>query len=718
MRRALVLLAFLCACPSRRVDPPRASGADRVAIAKLEATRGGGVDELIARAQTGDAGTRDLALRALGRVGGPRALDALIAALGDPSPAIANRAAASIGVLASLSDPPPAVLARTSAALVALFDREGIDAAVVAEALGRAGDASAMGPLAARATSKDAPVAAAASAAVLRLGRREIALDRGTQAALITATTSDSADVRHAAVVALGREFRGKPPAPADAAVTKALALAIGDADAEVRAAAIDGLRRHQAVAAGATQIEQALQDADWRVAVQAAKALGGADGTDAGRDAVAAVLVKTWTLLADGGAPARAQVLLEGLRAIAPSSARPNVRSALDALVTLAAEPGRGGSLSPLVRGWTHCLASAAIGRAAPEQFGAAGGVLGCGNGALAPHYQAELIGELIAAKVGLVPDRFNLIRAMLKDADPPTRAVGLAAIPAVWPDVTDADRKEATGWVAGELAGATAPVAVGTAAETVKALLELEGVAPELRAALSASLIERAARETDPEVAGGLLDTLAQGKIADGKGACEHGARAVSPVIRAAAARCLAALAGGDGADKVFEEPAAAARPAADAADVIGKTVIWHVTTTRGEVTIALDPDVAPWHVATIAALTQKKFYDGLVFHRVVPDFVVQGGDPTGTGWGGPGFTLPSEPGTRLDGDSYARGAVGIADAGKDSGSSQWFAMHSRAEYLEGRYTRIGRVTSGQDVVDALVVGDAIVRATVEIR
>src|SRR6185503_14889319 len=130
----------------------------------------------------------------------------------------------------------------------------------------------------------------------------------------------------------------------------------------------------------------------------------------------------------------------------------------------------------------------------------------------------------------------------------------------------------------------------------------------------------------------AGGLLDTLAQGKIADGKAACEHGAQAVSPVIRAAAARCLAALAGAsDDEQKVFEEPAAAELPADDAAAVIGKTVTWHVTTTRGEVTIALEPDVAPWHVAEIAALTKKKFYDGLVFHRVVPDFVVQGGDPT---------------------------------------------------------------------------------------
>jgi cyclophilin family peptidyl-prolyl cis-trans isomerase len=117
----------------------------------------------------------------------------------------------------------------------------------------------------------------------------------------------------------------------------------------------------------------------------------------------------------------------------------------------------------------------------------------------------------------------------------------------------------------------------------------------------------------------------------------------------------------------------------------------------------------------VAAIVSLTQRHFYDGLEFHRVVPNFVVQGGDPTQTGSGGPGFALPAEPGSRLDGDSYKAGAVGFADAGKDSGGSQWFAMHSRAPHLEGRYTRVGQVVSGHDVVARLLVGDRVVTAQV---
>ena len=123
-----------------------------------------------------------------------------------------------------------------------------------------------------------------------------------------------------------------------------------------------------------------------------------------------------------------------------------------------------------------------------------------------------------------------------------------------------------------------------------------------------------------------------------------------------------------------------------------------------------IEFDPGAAPWSVAALTSLAREGFYRGLLWHRVVPDFVVQGGDPSGTGWGGPGFVLPAEPSLRGGRSRYDRGAVGIADAGLDTGGSQIFIMHSRAPHLEGRYTRIGQVVSGMDVVDSLLVGDII--------
>ena len=148
-----------------------------------------------------------------------------------------------------------------------------------------------------------------------------------------------------------------------------------------------------------------------------------------------------------------------------------------------------------------------------------------------------------------------------------------------------------------------------------------------------------------------------------------------------------------------------------------MIGKALRWRVTTTRGDLVIALHPDVAPWAVAMIVALTRKHFYDGLAFHRVVPNFVVQGGDPTESGSGGPGFSIPAEPAALADGIGYRAGGVGIADSGRDSGGSQWFAMHSRAPHLDGRYTQIGTLETGQKSADALLIGDRVVRATIEV-
>ena len=124
----------------------------------------------------------------------------------------------------------------------------------------------------------------------------------------------------------------------------------------------------------------------------------------------------------------------------------------------------------------------------------------------------------------------------------------------------------------------------------------------------------------------------------------------------------------------------------------------------TRRGTLVIALDGRAAPNAAATVLALAEDGYYDEGVFHRVVPDFVVQGGDPRGDGWGGPGFTIRSEW-SRIP---YERGAVGIAHSGKDTGGSQFFITLSPQPHLNGRYTVIGKVVSGMDVADAVQPGD----------
>ena len=133
--------------------------------------------------------------------------------------------------------------------------------------------------------------------------------------------------------------------------------------------------------------------------------------------------------------------------------------------------------------------------------------------------------------------------------------------------------------------------------------------------------------------------------------------------------------------------------------------------VVTVRGTFRIVLDTSSAPLTAREISALAADGFYDGLTFHRVVPNFVVQGGDPRGDGWGGPGFTLPDEP-SMMPFDS---GRVGIATSGRHTGGCQLFAMLLPSDRLTGHYTNIGDVTVGWEVLERLRVGDRIVRVEV---
>jgi len=122
------------------------------------------------------------------------------------------------------------------------------------------------------------------------------------------------------------------------------------------------------------------------------------------------------------------------------------------------------------------------------------------------------------------------------------------------------------------------------------------------------------------------------------------------------------------------------------------------------RGTFTIALDGELAPNTCALFLSLIADDYFGAMTFHRVVPDFVVQGGDPAGNGWGGPGFTIRSE----WSRARYDRAAVGIAHDGKDTGGSQFFVTLSPQPHLNGRYTIFGWVDKGMAVVDRIEVGD----------
>ncbi|HEY9900400.1 MAG TPA: peptidylprolyl isomerase [Pantanalinema sp.] len=123
---------------------------------------------------------------------------------------------------------------------------------------------------------------------------------------------------------------------------------------------------------------------------------------------------------------------------------------------------------------------------------------------------------------------------------------------------------------------------------------------------------------------------------------------------------------------------------------------------TTSKGKFTVVLFPKEAPKTVANFEKLVKKGFYDGLVFHRVIPGFVAQGGDPEGTGGGGPGYTIPDELDSSL---KHIRGSLAMAKTmAPNSGGSQFYIGFQPLPSLDGRYTVFGQVISGMDVVDKL--------------
>ena len=135
-------------------------------------------------------------------------------------------------------------------------------------------------------------------------------------------------------------------------------------------------------------------------------------------------------------------------------------------------------------------------------------------------------------------------------------------------------------------------------------------------------------------------------------------------------------------------------------------------HIKTSKGEITIQFNSDIAPVSVANFCMLSDQLFYHGITFHRVVPGFVIQAGDPTGTGWGGPGYDIVSE----FSDTDFGIGYVGMASAGKDTESSQFFIMQGSYSHLDSRYTLFAKVIEGMDVVYNITEDDKIITIQLE--
>jgi cyclophilin family peptidyl-prolyl cis-trans isomerase len=202
------------------------------------------------------------------------------------------------------------------------------------------------------------------------------------------------------------------------------------------------------------------------------------------------------------------------------------------------------------------------------------------------------------------------------------------------------------------------------------------------------------------------------------------KYGAAAAGPTLRAAlqdkdwavrlkAAELLKTL---DAPADTLEaiRPAPALRPVNYANPALTSPVFSphvYIETEKGTIEIELDVLDAPLTSDNFMTLARRGYFDGLAFHRVVPNFVIQGGDPRGDGDGGPGYTIRDE----LNQEPYVRGTVGMALAWRDTGGSQFFITHSPQPHLDARYTVFGRVVAGMEVVDRITQWDVMKRVRV---
>jgi cyclophilin family peptidyl-prolyl cis-trans isomerase/HEAT repeat protein len=248
---------------------------------------------------------------------------------------------------------------------------------------------------------------------------------------------------------------------------------------------------------------------------------------------------------------------------------------------------------------------------------------------------------------------------------------------------------------------------VARATAAELLGELQPDEANARALAEALPAST-----RDDLNDASLSILDSLAKQKSPAANEAIKTMLDSQDNLVRRRAATLLKANGAGD-----FSQRVALISPRNTVADYtralarLSKSVRAVVNTDKGAFTIELLPDDAPLNVDNFVQLALSGYFNNITFHRVVPNFVVQGGDPRGDGNGGPGYQIRCE----INEVTYERGAVGMALSGKDTGGSQWFVTHSPQPHLDGGYTVFGRVVAGMEVVDRIARGDRISKITV---
>jgi cyclophilin family peptidyl-prolyl cis-trans isomerase/HEAT repeat protein len=610
---------------------------------------------LVEMLASGPAADRARAALAMGRIQSPFYADALAAAVDDTDPEVRHAAWFALGQLglAEGAVPPPAAI---EAARHGLLDPDPEVVAMAVEALGKLAPPGAAADLVPRLGHASAAVRAETAHALLRLrfvptwrgeAKEPPPLPDSAVAALAEGLQDQDATVRQAAAHALSRY--------GEAAAASALAGLAADPEPWVRMFAVRGVGRSGA-AEQAEAIAWGLSDADSHVraeAVAAVALLGRADLITERLDGDGSFHVRAAVAAALGGVEGDGAVAR--LRAL-ESDPSPTVQSA----VIGALSKSLGTEYLPELR--RHLTSDAWVVRAAAARATAA--------------IDEEGIEVALEAAV---------------DPDPRVRSAALDALRSNV-DLTV---------VAEAVDAALGSNDIGERATAVEILVASERSD---RLARLSEIYDRSSGVEWVEVRETIVEGVAE--LPDAADLLRRSTSDPAPSVRSKARAALLAL--GLEAPDVDKGVLDAMRIDHEPFD---EDPIVVFDTSKGAIEIRLFAEDAPIHVSNMVRLVRDGFYDDTAWHRVVPNFVIQGGDPLGSGWGGPGYVVPDEINRRR----FAPGTVGMPKAGKDTGGCQIFITHVPTPHLDGNYTVFGEVVSGMDVVDRIEIGDIIAHARV---
>jgi cyclophilin family peptidyl-prolyl cis-trans isomerase/HEAT repeat protein len=704
MQRSLflcILVGLSLSCQTQRSgkksanQPPKASAVDTgpklpqefLEVAALEDRRSfGDGSKLLTWALTAnDAALRARAMLALGRIQDSAAADTLTKGLTDPDANARSEAIFAMGLLGQSWTPlPDDVRAKLTDALKTLETEEQDQNVklVILEALGRIATPAAVDRLIERLVVVGDVQARAALSIGIAARTPGVTLPARTFNALAPLIKKEMAPVtRYGAAYALAQSK--------NSAARTWLVMCASDDASEIRAVCAKGLGE-VGTDVDAVILKRLLDDPDYRVAVEATKALAKLTGRCKGSACAALGALGDLSLrverLLRGDSAGGGQPLLMLAQTGLPVSGRALLQSLRQQLIN-----GVRQVQDPKIRqdiANIECRIAGAL----DKQTGSPQEVLNCG-GNLIPESQrlSMVLKELATVQAADPNKRATEVGSYVFHNDPRVKIAALEVLGETKSPISL--EKVRTQLLNGD------PIVAAFAASAAAKLGDKQSIATIRGLAVKAM--------THVDIAPTIAEALAALDAKEAIPDLESWLTSTNATIRAAAASALSRLKGTAVVATRVERADDKSRPPS-----LPKEAHLIVKTEKGEFDVKLFTQDAPLTSLNMYTLARKNFFKGLTFHRVVPDFVAQGGDPRGDGEGGPGYTVRCEVNHR----AYARGVVGMALSGKDTGGSQFFVTAAPQPHLDGKYTAFGEVVKGQEIVDALLEGDKIVeiRAT----